>query len=273
MLKKRALLAFVFLFPFFPYGQQTPVTVALRFAPPPGFERVSLPDSSFGAWLRRLPLKPEGSALYDFQGRLQKSAGDTTLAAIIDLSVKGRRLEQCMDILARLYSSYCRERGKSSGLVWPLPGGTPLSFKEWQQGKRPLFSGSRYRVLAGKTPASGNTLRGYLNTVYELSGTQTFYFACPRVSRAEIRPGDFIVKKGGSGHAVLILDVARNKNGETRVLIAQGDTPAVPLHILRGREGQVWFETGGENPSLPIKKKMYWSGLRRFGKNCGCGGR
>ncbi len=242
-------------------------------APPPGFERIPLADSTFGAWLRRLPLKPDGSSLYDFQGNLKKSGQDSTLAAIIDLSVKGRRLEQCMDILVRLYSSYCRERRRSEQLVWPLPGGTPFGYEEWLRGGRPVFSGSRFKVLPRARPGAGHALPSYLNTVYNLSGTQTFYFACPPVDKADVRPGDFIVKKGRKGHAVLILDVARNRAGETRVLIAQGDTPAVPLHILRGREGQVWFKTGGDSPRLPIRKKMYWSGLRRFGKNCGCNGR
>lgn len=243
-------------------------TIIERFPPPEGFKRLTLADTTFGAWLRQRPLLPPGSPLCDFNNRIRKPAEDSTLAAIVDMDIRGRRLEQCMDILMRLYSQWLVENNKTEQLRWPMPGGVFLSWSDWRQGRRPVFKRDHYELSETGPAPDNDDLDAYLNTLYALSGTQTFYFAYRPVDRQNVRPGDFIVKKSTRhGHTVLIMDVVVNKAGTRRVMVAQGDTPAVPLHVLRGANGSVWFPVDERpRPALPIRKKMYWSGLRRFSR-------
>ena len=63
-------------------------TIASRFAPPAGFERVPVRPGAFGHWLRHLPLKPKGTKVYLHDGRLK--ANQSVHAAVVDLDV-GRR--------------------------------------------------------------------------------------------------------------------------------------------------------------------------------------
>ena len=78
--------------------------------------------------------------------------------------------------------------------------------------------------------------------------------------------GDFIVKKGTKGHVVIIVDLARNKEGNLIALIGQGDTPACQFYLLNYKKDNPWFpiNTTNEVLPLPIKKEMRWEGLRRF---------
>ena len=70
---------------------------------PNGYLRVSVEENSFSEWIRKLPLKPNNSVVLDYKGRIFKSKNDTTVGAVVDWDIKGKRLEQCMDILVRFY--------------------------------------------------------------------------------------------------------------------------------------------------------------------------
>jgi hypothetical protein len=109
-------------------------------------------------------------------------------------------------------------------------------------------------------------LEDYLNCIFNYSDTQTYYFGLDSLNRAELQIGDFIVKKGKKGHAVVIVDLAQNQRGEWVGLIAQGDTPACQLYILNYMKDNPWVPLNFEEDALPlpIRKKMTWDGLRRF---------
>src|SRR6187549_3620216 len=72
-----------------PLGDDHP-TILTRFEPPPGFDRTILDDGSFSAWLRGLPLRPEGSLVHLYNGAL-KSRQDVH-AAVVDMSLGERDL-------------------------------------------------------------------------------------------------------------------------------------------------------------------------------------
>ncbi len=233
---------------------------------PDGFTRVDVAPGSFAQYLRKLPLYLEKRAVLEFDGSVAKAADDTSLAAVFAVDIKGCRLEQCMDILIRLHSDWLWSKGLSDSIQYPLPEGTILSWKAWRDGWRPRFKGLRFILEKGDHKQS--VFEDYIRTIFEYSGTQTFYHHYPPQKRADLQPGDFIVKKGSRGHAVMIVDMARSGSGETVLLFAQGDTPACQPYLLRAANGSAWFrlEKNVDAPALPISKTMPWSGLRRFPK-------
>ncbi len=235
--------------------------------PDSGYVRVTLNENAFGDWLRDLPLKPQGSPVYDYRGRTYKSKDDTTIAAVVDMDISGRRLEQCMDILIRLYAQYLWENNRAADLELPLPGGYRLRWEDWMNGIRPVFQG--IKVTHKKTADADHSYhqyQSYLRTVYAESHTQQFYYQYERIMPGDLQIGDFFVLKGSKSHAVMVVDMAIGPAGETYALIGHGDTPACEFYLLNYNKSQKWIPLDpGESPlPLPIRRKMTWDGLRRF---------
>jgi hypothetical protein len=237
--------------------------------PPQGYKRVKADSNSFAAYLRNLPFVDDSHTVLDFKNSIRVKAGDSSLAAVVPIKILGKRLWQCMDILLVLNTDYLKKKNNSDLIEFPLPEGTLLSWPEWRDGFRPVFSGMQFnKKRNGSYNDSAKNFKRYLNEIFSSSGTQTFFYHYPQVPLNSIKPGDFIVKKGKKGHAVLIIDVAVNDNNEKVALIGQGDTPACQFYLLKNKQGSAWFKISSETeyPDLPIRKKMFWSGLRRFPK-------
>ena len=244
-------------------------TIENRIQPPAGFQRISVEPNSFAAWLRKLPLLPANSPVKDYKNRIFKKSADSTVAAVVAYDIRGKKLDQCMDILLRFYSQYFIENGKSNDIRFPMPDGLILSWADWTAGNRLYFKGLHFYLKKTARPDSSfHNFQSYLNTLFEYSGTQAFYHYYRSIPLSELEIGDFIVKKGDKSHAVMIVDLAQNAASQLIALFGQGDTPACQFYLLKQPDGNPWFPIDPNNatPALPIKKIMYWDGLRRFGE-------
>jgi hypothetical protein len=231
------------------------------------FHRIETDSNSFAELLRDLPLKKPGSAVENYRGGIFKAGTDTSVAFVVNIDIKGRRLEQCMDILVRLYAEYLWKAKRVENLMLPLPGGYWLRWEDWHEGIRPEFKGIDVKMRKTSKPdTSLKAYRNYLNTVYGESHTQQFYHAYQPVDRTKVEIGDIIVKKGTKGHAVIIVDLAKNDQGEMIALIGNGDTPACQFFILKHHTDSPWIplKFDRETLDLPLRRKMSWDGLRRF---------
>jgi len=193
--------------------------------------------------------------------------GDESVASVVPVAIFQKRLWQCMDILVMFHVDYLNSIKNQSQVNYPLPDGTMIAWDEWKTGLRPEFKGTTFnKILYGSPDESSKNFDRYLNSLFAYSGTQTFYHYYKDIPLKNIAPGDFITKKGNKGHAVLIVDMAENAHGEKVALIGQGDTPAVQFYLLKNKNGSPWFkiDESFKHPELPIKKKMFWDGLRRF---------
>jgi hypothetical protein len=261
----------LFLFGDFAFAQssknQSKIATIADITVPEGYSRIITDKNSFANWIRKLPLKPAGSNVRDFRGNIFKSTDDSTVAFVINWPIAGKRLEQCMDILVRFYAEYLWNMQEQVKLSLPLPGRHLLKWTDWQLGYRPKFKGINFELIKStKFNSSKNNYNQYLNLIFAETHTQQFYYAYPEINRHEVRIGDFIVKKGVKGHAVLIVDLAKNANGNLIALIGQGDTPACEFYLLNYKTKNPWFPLRFDKEALPlpIRKKMTWDGLRRF---------
>lgn len=248
-------------------------TVIERFSPPDGYERIRADSSSFAFWLRKMPLLPENSPVKDFKDRLCKKSNDSTVAAVVAYDIKGRNLDQCMDILLRFWAEYLIENNRQYAIQFPLPDGLILRWTDWANGLRPKFKGAHFYLKKNANPDnSTRNFERYLNTIFEYSGTQTFFHYYKYINPDSLQIGDFIVKKSNKGHTVMIVDLVYDKKGNFVALIGQGDTPACQFYLLNYQKDNPWFpiDITKEVLPLPIKKEIRWKGLRRFllfGKN------
>jgi hypothetical protein len=215
-----------------------------RFAPPAGAQRVEVAGDSFGAFLRLLPLKPAGSSVHLFDG--SEKARQDVHAAVVDLDVPRRDLQQCADAVMRLWAEYGYARGTTIAFH-PEPGkATALTF-DARTHDRKAFAKWLIKVFADAGSAS---LQAELKPV-----------------RGDVEPGDVLIQGGYPGHAVLVLDVARGKDGKRWLLLGQSYMPAQEFHVLRNGDG-VWYdagtlttETGLKTPEWPAFQKK---DVRRF---------
>lgn len=205
-----------------------------RFAPPTGFSRVKVDDGSFGDWLRHLPLKPSGSDVHLYSGKL-KGRQDVH-AAVIDMDAGDKDLQQCADAVMRLRGEYLYSVKNYEALHFNYTSGDLIGFKKWSEGYRPVVNGNKVSWVQRSQPGTGReTFRAYMDNIFTYSGTISLKKEMTPVSDVKsIEPGDVFVLAGSPGHAMIVLDVAENPETKERMfMLAQSYMPAQEMHIVK----------------------------------------
>ena len=258
-------LALLLAWPWLPEGAQRE-TLRERFPPPAGFAREALPEGSFGAWLRELPLLPAGAPVLLFDGR-PKGRQDVH-AAVVDLDVGRRDLQQCADAVMRLRAEYLFAEGRSGEVAFDATSGDRLEFSRWARGERPVpeAGGRRLRwTSVGRAGSSHAALRRYLDVVFGYAGSYSLARELRRVDTAELQPGDVFIQGGFPGHAVVVLDSASAADGRRAFLLAQSYMPAQQVHVLRRPEGDgAWYQLEPAGPLATPEWTFPPGSLRRF---------
>ncbi|RYZ23575.1 MAG: hypothetical protein EOO16_04490 [Chitinophagaceae bacterium] len=217
-------------------------TIATRFPPPAGFRRVPAAAGSFGEYLRQLPLRPEGAAVHYFDGRRKPK---NVHAAVVNIDVGSRDLQQCADAVMRLRAEWLYARGRKSEISFRLTDGRPASYAEWMKGRRIRVRGNNSSWYDGAAPGdSYASFRQYLDMVFTYAGTLSLAKELRPQAVSAIAIGDVFIRGGSPGHAVIVADVVENDRGERRFLLAQSYMPAQEIHILKNEssaDGSAWY--------------------------------
>ncbi len=228
-----------------------PRSLAGSFDPPAGFARVPVPPGSYGDWLRHLPLAPEGTPVRNHDG--SRKANQASAAAVVDIDVGQRDLQQCADAVMRLRAEYLRNAGRRSALRFNFTSGDAYPYDRWLEGVRPRVRGNEVAWTRG--PAVADTrqqFRAWLDQVFTYAGTWSLEReAHPVPSVSELRIGDVLIQGGFPGHALLVVDLARNPKGETAVLLAQSYMPAQSIHVVvnpADPAGGAWYHLDDATP-------------------------
>lgn len=237
-----------------------------RFPPPAGFARESLRDGSFGAWLRELPLLPAGSPVLLFDGR--PKARQDVHAAVVDLDVGRRDLQQCADAVMRLRAEHLFAAGRPAEIAFDATSGDRLPFARWARGERPMIEagGRRLRwVPGGRADSSHAALRRYLDVVFGYAGSYSLARELRPVATSDLQPGDVFIQGGFPGHAVIVLDSARAADGRRLFLLAQSYMPAQQVHVLSRPDGRgAWYALEPEASLATPEWTFPPASLRRF---------
>ena len=222
-------------------------SLAARFAPPPGCQRVAAPAGSWGEWLRWLPLKPAGTRARLFNG--QPKDRPDVVAAVVDIDVPPQDLQQCADAIIRLRAEYGFGHDPNQ-VHFHLTTGYDFWFSDFVAGR--TFRVMNEQVLPARRPAEAPThaaLARYLVPTFGYAGTKSLSRELRPVPLAAVRPGDVLIHGGAPGHAVLVVDVAEHPASRQQyVLLAQSYMPAQSIHVLRNIEAPAlgaWFAVPG----------------------------
>lgn len=180
---------------------------------PWGYERISGDDDGYAKFLRSLPLKVRGSKVQLYTG------GDSRLQplcyAVVDLPLLSNA-EQCADVCMRLRAEYLYNTGQ--------------------------YRRIRFQNVNGKTMhygggASRKAFERYLRNVYGVASTFSLSRELEQRRLKDMQPGDVFVYPARNGkrygHAVMVVDVAVSKSGKKAFLLAEGNTPARDIHVMR----------------------------------------
>ncbi|HZO14824.1 MAG TPA: DUF4846 domain-containing protein [Polyangiaceae bacterium] len=239
--------------------------LAARIAPPKGFERVPLARDSFGAFLRELPLMAPGSPVKSHSGTVLRAADHPGVAAVVDLDVGERDLQQCADAVMRLHAEWLLSHDKSETIAYHVSSGKLMQWSRWAAGERPRVEDQRILLsMSARPDDSRRSFRSYLDFVFGYAGTGSLAKYSATVKRDHLAPGDFFVLPGNPGHTVLVLDLARDRRGRTVALLGQSFMPAQSFHVLRAPDG-IWFDLDVDAVKTPFWPAPFpWSALRRL---------
>lgn len=238
--------------------------------PPPGFTRVTTERGSFAEFLRSLPLKPEGALVVDHRGEpLYDQGRHTNIAAVVDIDVGTKDLQQCADSVIRMHAEWRYGRGDRD-LTYRAVSGQALSYRGYVQGERAVLDGKNIALRRVAAPRKDDhaLFRAWLDEVFAWAGTASLERDAKKVDLRDVRGGDFFVMSGWPfGHAVLVLDVAKDAGGRLALLLGQGFMPAQSFHVLRpGPDASPWFvvEPNATEVATPFWRPFPTTSLRRF---------
>jgi len=207
-------------------------TVLTRFNPPKSFTRVSTKEGSFAHYLQNFPLKKHGSKVHLYNGELKHR--QDVHAAILDIDVGKRDLQQCADATMRLRAEYLYQQKEYDKIHFNFTNGFNASYSKWRQGYHIRVKGNHVSWIHSAQPATGYTsFRKYLNMVFSYAGTLSLSKELPAVNLNKITIGDIFIQGGSPGHAIIVMDMAKDSNGNTLILLAQSYMPAQEIHILK----------------------------------------
>ncbi len=225
-----------------PQGQ----TIATRIAVPTGFVRATTAEASFAGYLANFPVKEDGLRVKLFDGR-DKPKQDIH-AAILDIDVGQRDLQQCADAVIRLRAEYLWSQKRYADIQFNFTNGFAATYSKWRDNYRIRVEGNNVHwVKTTRESVSYSSFRQYLHMVFAYSGTQSLFEELKPQPLEQIQIGDVLIRGGFPGHAVLVVDQAVNPGtGEKLVLLAQSYMPAQDIHLLKNLQRSdisPWYST------------------------------
>ena len=221
---------------------------------PPGYDRVSLDDDSFGAYLRSIKIKRGKRIVHLHNGEKKPFQGAQFV--ILDIDTGKKDLQQCADAAMRLWAEHLFEQKKYKKIHFNfLSDGKPRFYVQYAKGDR-----------------SYETFRRYMDWVFQYANTASLYHELETIQRKNLSLGDVFIQKGRPfGHAIIVVDMAKHRStGEKIFLIAQSFMPAQEIHVLKNYNNQSlnpWYSLDfGDSLKTPeyvfSKKKKYL--IKRF---------
>lgn len=242
-------------------------TIFERFNTPNKFERIKIDSNSFGHYLRNLPLKKDGEKVYLFNKK--EKAHQNAQAAVIDLDIGNRDLQQCADATIRLRAEYLFAQKKYKDIHFNFTDGFNAEYSKWRKGFRISVKkeGTTWTPTSKKS-ISYDSFRHYLNMVFAYAGTASLEKELKKVALENMQIGDVFIQGGFPGHAVIVVDMAINKNSGKKIfMLAQSYMPAQDIHVLRNpnnMELSPWYDLDFGEQLITPEWKFRKDDLKRF---------
>jgi hypothetical protein len=222
-----------------------------------------------------LPLQAAGAPVVDYRGTpLHDHGRHPSIVAVADLDIGSKDLQHCADVILRLHAEWRYGKGERN-LAYKSVSGQTLSYQGYVGGDRAIVKGKGIALEHVAAPAKDShaLMRGWMDEVFSWAGTASLEPYSQKVAWKDVTPGDFFVMSGSPfGHAVLILDVAKDDKGRVALLLGQSYMPAQSFQILKpagdnnGFGDTAWFvvEPNDQLVDTPFWQPFPKTALRRM---------
>ncbi len=222
--------------------------VCTRFNCPDSFARKYSDSGSFAFYLSHLPLKAASARVHNFDGSLKQN--EAAYAAVVDMPISPKDLQQCADAVMRLRGEY----------LFNQKAYDKIGFRFLGDGK--IHS---YVNYAG-TDRSYTVFRKYMDHVFTYANTASLHAQLHPAKFYTLQIGDVLIQKGNPyGHAVIVVDVCYNSDGDKQFLLAQSYMPAQETQILRHPgTASCWYKAGQSEKIYTPEWTFDTTDLRRW---------
>jgi len=241
-------------------------SIVNQIQPPSGFRRKKTGVNSFANWLRLLPLFPNGEKvkLHNGEFKWNQNAHDR----IINIDIGKADLQQCADAVMRLRSEYLFWEKDFEKIHFNFTNGTNVAYDDWRNGKKPIVKGNRVTFSeGGKKDNSYLNFKKYLKQIFMYAGTASLEKEMKAIPIMEMQIGDVLIQGGHPGHAVLVMDMVENEEGEKLFLLAQSYMPAQNIHLLKNPSNDQlspWYPIDANNTITTPEWDFSNKDLKRF---------
>ncbi|MBC7088534.1 MAG: DUF4846 domain-containing protein [Tissierellales bacterium] len=241
-------------------------TIKERYKTPEGFKRIDVDENSFGEFLRNQKLKPYGEKALYYDGR-EKPFGNV-YESVLDVDIGDRDLHQCADAIMLLRAEYLYSIGKFEEIKFNFVSGFEAKYSEWIKGNR--IKVERNNASYYKKTEASNTyedFRNFMDIVFAYSSTLSLEKELESVGIDDMTIGDVFIVGGSPGHAVIVVDMAENENGEKIFLLAQSYMPAQQTQILlnpNDKDISPWYSLKGYDKLVTPQWTFELDQLKRF---------
>jgi len=152
----------------------------------------------------------------------------------LNISTGNKDLQQCADAVMRLRAEYLYDQKRFDEIIFRDNNNANYSFG---------------------LPADRDHFNKYLEKVFLHCGTLSLEKQLHAVKNLrDLQIGDVLIQGGSPGHAMLIVDMAINKEGKKTFLLAQGYMPAQDIHIVNNPMNpdlSPWYEMNEKSIITP----------------------
>jgi hypothetical protein len=266
-MKKIILITLVLFIPVLTYSKIKNVngkTISQRFSPPKGYKRITTQNGSFENYLQNFSLLSDKSNVYFFNGAKKFPSFHD---AVLNIDVGKKDLQQCADAVMRLRAEYLYALQKDNQISFDLTNGFSCNFSKWKQGYRVKVKGNKtWWVKKYSYNRSRKTFISYMTFIFSYAGTYSLSKQLRRVSANDIKIGDVFIQGGFPGHAIIVVDLAKNSKGEKIMLLAQSYMPAQSIHIIKNPASSFspWYKINTGARLVTPEWIFNFSDLKRF---------
>jgi len=218
---------------------------------PKGYKRINVHENSYAEFLRNMELKTEDNKVYLYNGQLKYN--QNAQFAVIKIDVGKRDLQQCADAVMRLRAEYLFSQKQYSQIHFNfISDGKARYFKDYAKGN---YSHKKFR--------------SYMNYIFSYANTASLKKELHKVNSInEIQIGDVFIQQGRPyGHAITVMDIAKNEQGEKVFMLSQSYMPAQDIHILKNPNNEdvsPWYEINETGELHTPEWSFTYNDLRRF---------
>jgi len=207
-------------------------TIKTRFSVPKNYKRLATKPNTFANYLQNFTLKPANTKVRFYNGELKRN--QKIHAGILDISVGNRDLQQCADATMRLRAEFLYAQKRFDKIHFNFTNGFNVAYSKWRQGYRLKVKGNKVSwYKTSKKSTSYKSFTDYMQWIFMYAGTLSLNKEMKSIPISKMQIGDVFIQGGSPGHAIIVVDMAKNIQNETIFMLAQSYMPAQDIHVLK----------------------------------------